>query len=146
MQLAGAIFKKCMCLMLCSASFGCGKVHAFKELVGRQRFWVAGFGVCAEVASRALLGPPCSVLQHVTAPWLHSPMEMWHLARYVTWQTSQKLSSGRHSEVCMPVDVRARLLLNVSLAAGILEKVAPAISSQIFLCQSLTASQAYRTS
>lgn len=82
-KLTAALFKHVMCTMLATSAGGSGKVEALKVLLGRNRFWVAGFGVCADVALFLLLGNEVqrSILRNSACPWSQFPLEMYHLAR-----------------------------------------------------------------
>jgi hypothetical protein len=87
-QTAAHLFKRASNTLLapaCSAAFGSGKVDAFRVLLLRDKFWVAGYGVCANVAAYALLGAhQCQQLfGDQKCPWRSIPYEMWHLARCV---------------------------------------------------------------
>lgn len=82
-KLTAALFKHVMCTMLAASAGGSGKVEALKVLLDRNRFWVAGFGVCADVAFFLLLGNEVQrpILQNTACPWSQFPLEMYHMAR-----------------------------------------------------------------
>lgn len=86
LQLTAALFKHLICTMLSASAGGSGKVDALKVLLGRNRFWVAAFGVAADVAFFVLdIGSEGHqpLLRDPTSPWSQFPLEMYHVARYV---------------------------------------------------------------
>jgi hypothetical protein len=92
-NLTAHLFKRCLHNLLSSAAVcGSTKIEAFKILMQHEKFWVALFGVCAELVM-ALMWP---VNANASAPvpskdhhfWQTTAYEMWHLTRCATAATA----------------------------------------------------------
>lgn len=78
------LFKRCLHNLLSSVAVcGSTKIEAFKILMQHEKFWIALFGVCAELVLGSLWpedasAPVPSRDHHL---WQTTAYEMWHLAR-----------------------------------------------------------------
>jgi hypothetical protein len=82
-DLSAHLLKRVLDNLLTSNIIGSGKVFAFEELLGREKFWIASFGVAADLACYTLLPIhlQACIFQHRTSPWFGMALEMWHIAR-----------------------------------------------------------------
>ena len=120
------LFRRCLHTLLSSVSVcGSAKVAAFKTLLQYERFWVAMFGVCAEVVIAtqwpAQVEPP-RLCRHVM--WQCAAYDMWHALRCVIPHNGAELL-GRRAQRCradarvlaqVTRHVRARLIAIKSLS------------------------------
>lgn len=84
-KLACHLFKRCVNTLLASATvIGTGKVAALKAFLQRERFWVATFGITADLALASVLPEGVSVPDISSAKGLFRgcAYDMWHAARW----------------------------------------------------------------
>lgn len=85
-QIASCLHKRTTNFLVSAESvLGHEQVQAFQQLLQFDKFWAAGFGVCAELAFSVLWPDVVEPLwTYADTCWNMSPYEMWHLARYGT--------------------------------------------------------------
>jgi hypothetical protein len=99
-KLAHHIFRRCVNTLLSSSAIcGTGKVDAFKELLLREKFWTAAFGVAAHLALTFGLQVPgaslCPCIASSVGMFQSLTYEMWHLARCAASGSRQHLAAHR---------------------------------------------------